>query len=101
MYERGSRRMDFREILYLHVYGRDTPNLVKIGENLGLLLEYLITLVLVLHYDKSAKEIHCFIYMASLNTFIFLTATCTSPTIQGNVLLSFHGNNGKANASPF
>jgi hypothetical protein len=27
--------MDFREILYLHVYSGDTPNLVKIGEKFG------------------------------------------------------------------
>lgn len=80
--------MDFREILYLHVYRRDTPNLVKIGENLGLLLEYLSTLVLVLQHDKSE---HFYI----LDCYVYVTNNTS------NVLLSFHSNNGNANAPPF
>jgi hypothetical protein len=74
---------------------------LKSEKKLALLLEYLSTVLLVLQLDRSAKEIHCCIYMTNLNTFIFLTATCTSPTIQGSVILSFHGRNGKANAQPF
>jgi hypothetical protein len=39
---------------------------LKSEKKLGLLLEYLSTLVLVLQLDKSAKESHCCIYMTNL-----------------------------------
>lgn len=89
----------------LHVHRRDTPNLIKIGENL--LQDYLSTFSLlteilnILQLDNSAKEIHCCIYMANLNTCIFLTPAYTSPAVKSKVLLPFHSKNCNVNTPPF
>jgi hypothetical protein len=53
----------------------------------------------ILQPGYSAKRNHCCIFMATLNTFILLTATST--TVQGNVLLRFDGNSGYANAPKY
>jgi hypothetical protein len=64
--------MDFREI-YTYMYIVETLQIwLKSEKNLGLILEYLSTLVLVLHLHKSAKENHCCIYMPKPEHFYIL-----------------------------